>query len=64
MAEVVELDICYLCDERFQDLEEHFYDKHTSWKLYKCDICDKDYNSDKELQKDKTDVHNLTFDTQ
>ena len=40
----VELDKCYLCDKIFQDLEEHFYDKHTSWKIYTCGICKQKYN--------------------
>ena len=62
MAEIVELEICYICDDSFQDLEEHFYDKHTSWKIYKCDICNKDYNSDNELQKHKIDFHTLNSD--
>ena len=42
---------CYLCDKIFQDLEEHFYDKHTSWKIHKCSLCSEKYNSDVELQK-------------
>ena len=62
MAEIVELEICYICDDSFQDLEEHFYDKHTSWKIYKCDICNKDYNSDKELLKHRTDFHAQSSD--
>ena len=62
MSEVVELEICHICDEGFQDLEEHFYDKHTSWKLYKCVICDRNYNSDKELQKHNTDFHSTLND--
>ena len=62
MAEVVELDICYLCDEGFQDLEEHFYDKHTAWKHFKCDFCNKDYSSDKELQKHINATHIVDSD--
>ena len=62
MAEVVVLEICYICDDSFQDLEEHFYDKHTTWKIYKCDSCKKDYNSDEELQNHKNVLHTLSFD--
>ena len=38
-------------EQIFQDLEEHFYDQHTSWKIHKCSLCSKKYNSDEELQK-------------
>ena len=62
MAEIVELEICYICDDSFQDLEEHFYDKHTTWKIYKCDTCNKDYNSDKELEKHINAIHTLSFE--
>ena len=62
MAEIVELEICYICDDSFQDLEEHFYDKHASWKIFKCDICNENYNSDNELQKHKTEIHTLSSD--
>ena len=57
------MEICHICDDSFQDLKKHYYDKHTtSRKLYRCDACNKENNSEIELRKHETDFHSVHED--
>ena len=57
------MEICHICDDSFQDLKKHYYDKHTtSRKLYRCDACNKDNNSEIEVRKHERDFHSVHED--
>ena len=57
------MEICHICDDSFQDLKKHYYDKHTtSRKLYRCDACNKDNNSEIEVRKHERYFHSVHED--
>ena len=57
-----EEDKCYICDligdyEWFQDIKNQFDTQHECWNRNKCNVCDKRYDSNEELQNHKNIAH-------